>query len=84
MRCKPWVTAWEERSFCVGPETPSDTETELEEELVEVTTPPDLQLLHSFPERSRSTLMDTAARKARWAVPQHTLERHYGINIDSF
>ncbi|PBK83524.1 hypothetical protein ARMGADRAFT_1089362 [Armillaria gallica] len=39
MRRKPWVTAWEERSFCVGPETPSDTETELEEELVEVTTP---------------------------------------------
>ncbi|KAK0442185.1 hypothetical protein EV421DRAFT_1809887 [Armillaria borealis] len=87
MRCKPWVTAWEERSFCVGPETPSDTEVEPEEALVEVTTPPDLQLLRSapnFPERSRPTLMDTAARKARWAVPQHTLERHYGKNIDSF
>ncbi|SJL12725.1 uncharacterized protein ARMOST_16156 [Armillaria ostoyae] len=87
MRCKPWVTAWEERSFCVGPETPSDIEVEPEEALVEVTTPPDLQLLRSapnFPERSRPTLMDTAARKARWAVPQHTLERHYGKNIDSF
>ncbi|KAK0496552.1 hypothetical protein EDD18DRAFT_1388986 [Armillaria luteobubalina] len=86
MKCRPWVTGWEVHSFCIGPETPSDTKAEPEEELVEVTSPPDLQLQRSapnFPECSRPTLMDTAARQARWAVPQHTLERHYEKNIDS-
>ncbi|PBK87264.1 hypothetical protein ARMGADRAFT_462809 [Armillaria gallica] len=80
MKCKPWMTGWEARSFCVGPEMLSDAEAETEEDLVEVGSPADLQLLRSapnFPASPKPTMMDIAVRRARWAVPQHTLERHY-------
>ncbi|KIJ34215.1 hypothetical protein M422DRAFT_52096 [Sphaerobolus stellatus SS14] len=79
IKCRQWVMSWEEHQFCVGPETTREQpDADDGEELVEASVSK-LQLLHSAPNFQMSphpTLMDLAARQARWAIPQNMLEQH--------
>ncbi|PBK95521.1 hypothetical protein ARMGADRAFT_1028843 [Armillaria gallica] len=88
VECKSWVTGWEERSFCIGPEPHLGRSTKKK---IGTKTPkpkgevirglPDSQSLLSAPYSpapSNPTLMYRAAQAARWAVPQHVLESTTG------
>ncbi|THH17046.1 hypothetical protein EW146_g3697 [Bondarzewia mesenterica] len=85
MKFRKSVTTWKEYTFSVGgPDLKRpDPGTTFEDEEVHEITVVDARLPIPVGDRGMVTLEDKAVRKARWAVPQRILERHYSPTPDA-